>query len=169
MRRRLSVGLMTDSAITPEEPAASVEESAEVEERPGDVDIRCVEMPVLVGPEGLLKAIRFERAFTVVCLQQSGIAEHAVSTAGADGDDVVEHHEGEPAVAFQGMSGVEVQGGCLLSVLEPPIAGDQRVMLVGQAEPGALVVGLAGGRHLAKRRKAGPGTRCVWITGRRSR
>src|SRR5512147_2459739 len=77
---------------------------------------------------------------------QSGIAEHAVDAGGADGDDVgIEHHEGKSAVAFEGMPGVEIKDCFLLPVFQPPIAGDQRVVLVGQAVAGAPVVELAGG------------------------
>src|SRR3954454_10586962 len=43
------------------------------------------------------------------------------------------------------MPGVEVKDGFLLPVLQPPIAGDQRVVLVGQAVAGAPVIKLAGG------------------------
>ena len=43
-----------------DEPAAAVEEAAEVEERAGDVDVRDIDVPVLVGPQGLLKARAFE-------------------------------------------------------------------------------------------------------------
>jgi hypothetical protein len=43
------------------------------------------------------------------------------------------------------MPGVEVEDGFLLPVLEPPIAGNQGIVLVGQAVPGAPVVELARG------------------------
>src|SRR6476661_5485466 len=79
-------------------------------------------------------------------LQQSSVPEHAVDARRADGDDVgVEHHEGEPAVAFQRMAGVEVEDGRLLPRLEPPVAGDQCVVLVGQAVARPPAVELAGG------------------------
>ena len=39
-----------------EEPAAAVEQAAEVEECTTDVDIRYIDVPVLVRPQGLLKA-----------------------------------------------------------------------------------------------------------------
>ena len=81
-----------------------------------------------------------------MCRHQSGIAKHAVAAGGADGDDVgVEHHEGESPVAFERVPGMEVEDGFLLPVFEPPIAGDQGVVLVGQAVAGAPVVELAGG------------------------
>jgi hypothetical protein len=81
-----------------------------------------------------------------VSLHQSSIAEHAVDAGGADGDDIgVKHHEGEPAVAFQLMTGVEYDDGFLLPVLEPPVARHQRVVFIGQAIPDAPVVKLARG------------------------
>jgi hypothetical protein len=81
-----------------------------------------------------------------VVLHQSGVAERAVDAGGADGDDIgVEHHEGQPPVAFPRMAGVEVEDRFLLPLLQPPIAGDRRVVLVGQAVPGAPVAELSGG------------------------
>jgi hypothetical protein len=69
-----------------------------------------------------------------------------VDAGGAHRDNIaVEHHEGEPAVAFEGRCGVEVEDGPFLPVLQPPIAGDQRIMLVGQAVACAPVVELARG------------------------
>ena len=77
---------------------------------------------------------------------QSGIAEYAVDAGRADRDNIsIEHHEGKPTVAFQGMPGVEVEDAFFLPVLQPPIAGNQRVVLVGQAVAGAPVVELARG------------------------
>src|SRR5438034_5044551 len=61
-----------------DEPAAAVEQAAQVEECPGDVDVRDVDMPVLVGAERLLKALSFEGWLAVMPIRQSGIAEHAV-------------------------------------------------------------------------------------------
>src|SRR5512135_119102 len=60
---RLDIGLGHALADLPvdNEPAATVEEAAEVEERPGDVDVRDVDVPVFVGPQRLLKA--FPKAF----------------------------------------------------------------------------------------------------------
>src|SRR4051794_3486209 len=77
---------------------------------------------------------------------QPGVAEGAVDARGADGDDVgVEHHEGEPPVALERAARVEVDDGSLLPGLEPAIAGDQRVVLVGHPVASAPIVELAGG------------------------
>jgi hypothetical protein len=79
-----------------------------------------------------------------VRLHQSGIAKHAIDARGADGNYVgIQHHEGEPPIALQGMTGVEVENGCLLPWFEPPVAGHERVVLVGQSVAGLPVVELA--------------------------
>src|SRR5512133_260824 len=59
---RLDVGLGHRRADLPmdDEPAVAVEQAAEEEERAGDVDVRDVDVPVLVGAERLLEALSFE-------------------------------------------------------------------------------------------------------------
>src|SRR5579885_571258 len=145
---RLDVGLGQALAEFPvgDEPAAAVEEAAEVEEGPGDVDVGDIDVPVLVGAERLLEALALERWLAVMCLHQSGGAEDAIDARRADGDDVgVEHHEGESPVALEGMAGVELEDGLLLPGLEPPVAGHAGVVLVGRAVARRPVVELAGG------------------------
>src|SRR4051812_21882962 len=67
-------------------------------------------------------------------LHQPGALEHPVDAGGADGDDVgVEHHEGQPPVAFQRVLRVEAEDRPLLPALQPPVAGDLAVVLVGLA------------------------------------
>ena len=79
-------------------------------------------------------------------LHQSRAAKDTVNAGRADGDGIgVEHHESEPPVSFEGMPGVEIKDGLLLPLFEPPIAGDHRVVLVGQTIAGAPVVELTGG------------------------
>jgi hypothetical protein len=46
---------------------------------------------------------------------------------------LVEHQEGQPAVALQRKQLVEAEDGLLLGVLEPVVAGDPGVVLVGLA------------------------------------
>ena len=77
---------------------------------------------------------------------QSGVAEDAVDARGAEGDDVgIEHPESEAPVALRGMTGVEFEEGRLLPRFVPPVAGDQGVVLVGQATARPPIVELAGG------------------------
>src|SRR6516162_4454616 len=59
---RLDLGLSharTDLPVD-DEPAAAIEEAAEVEERTGDVDVRDIDVPVFVHSEWLLKAFALE-------------------------------------------------------------------------------------------------------------
>src|SRR6266404_1311818 len=55
---RLDLGLGHALADLPVDdvPAAAVEQATEVEERAGDVDVRDVDVPMLVHPERLLEA-----------------------------------------------------------------------------------------------------------------
>src|SRR6185437_10603710 len=55
---RLDLGLGHALADLPvdDEPAAAIEEAAEVEEDAGDVEVRDIDVPVLVGPQGLVEA-----------------------------------------------------------------------------------------------------------------
>src|SRR5262249_53407520 len=128
-----------------DEPAAAVEQAAEVEEGPGDVDVGDVDVPVLMGPQRLVEALALLRWFAVMCLHQSGVAEDAVDARGADGDHVgVEHHEGEPAITLERMAGAELEDGRLLPGPEPPVTGHGGVVLVGGAVARLPVVELAG-------------------------
>src|SRR6516165_12099901 len=73
---RLHLGLGHALADLPvgDESAAAVEEAAEVEEGPGDVDVGDIDVPVLMGPQRLLEALPLERWLAVMCLHQSRVA-----------------------------------------------------------------------------------------------
>src|SRR6185437_5610096 len=129
-----------------DEPAVAIQQAAEVEERAGDVEIRNIDVPVLVGTQGLLEALPLERGLVVPRLDRSGLKQDAVDARRAGGDDIgIEHHEGEPPVALQEVGLVEFEDGRLLPRFEPPVARDQGVVLVGQAVARPPVVEFAGG------------------------
>jgi len=145
-RLDLSLGHALANLPVDDEPAATVQKAAEVIEGASDVDVRDIDVLVLVRLHGLLKALTFERGLGVVVPHQPSIVEHPVDAGGTDGDDIgVEHHEGKSAVAFQGMPGVKVEDGLFLPGFQPPIAGDQRVVLVGQPVARTPVIELARG------------------------
>src|SRR5262249_25573311 len=74
-----------------------------------------------------------------------GPLEDAVDAGWAAGHDVlVEHHEGQAAVALQGVQGVEIDNRLLLGGLQPVVARDPGVVLVGLAVAALPVVPLAG-------------------------
>ena len=112
---------------------------------PGDVEIADIDVPVLMGSQGLDEARAFLGGRGRLAGQESGGLEDAVDAGGAAGDDVgVEHHEGLAAIAFQGVLAGEEADGLLLRLGEPVIAGDPGVVLVDLAEAALPVVELAG-------------------------
>ncbi len=57
--------------------------------------------------------------------------QDAPDAGGAAGDDVgIEHHEGEPAIAFEGIGDGEVDDAAFFVACEPVIAWDPGVVLV---------------------------------------
>jgi hypothetical protein len=86
------------------EAAISIQETAKVIKGPTDIEIRYIHMPVLMGTLRLLKAFASSRVAPVPAPEQSGILEHPVDRARADGNNVsVEHHEGDrryPSLPF---------------------------------------------------------------------
>src|SRR5262249_41756044 len=65
---RLHLGLGHALAELPgdDEPTGAIEEAAEVIERPGDVDVRDIDVPVLVGAQRLLEALALLRGLLVM-------------------------------------------------------------------------------------------------------
>src|SRR5207249_1597951 len=93
-----------------------------------------VHVPVLMHLQGLLEAGAFLAGLGLMSLQQPGGLEDAVDAGGDTGDDVrIEHHEGEPAVALQREAVVEGKDGLLLLLVQPVVAWDPGVVLVGLA------------------------------------
>ncbi len=134
---RLDIGLGHAFADLPVDDvtAAAVEQAAEVEEGPGDVDVRDVDVPVLVRAQRLLEPLALLRGLAAARCEAAGGLEDAVDAGGADRDDIgVEHHVGQPPVSLQGVAGVEVEDRLLLPALEPPIAREPGVMPVGRPE-----------------------------------
>ena len=113
---------------------ATVEQRAEIEESPGDVDIGDIDVPVLVGCERLHKTAAFERGLRLPGVEQASALEDAISARRAHRHDVaIKHHEGEPAIALQRELMVEFNNGILFPLLEPVITGNEGIVLVGLA------------------------------------
>jgi hypothetical protein len=116
------------------ETAAAIEQAAQVVERTGDIDVRDIDVPVLVGPQGLHEALALGRGLGSVAVEPARLLEDAVDAGRATSDDVgVNHHEGEPAVALQGKEFLEVEDGFAFLGFEPVVAGDPGIMFVDLA------------------------------------
>jgi hypothetical protein len=82
--------------------AAAVQNAAQVIERPADVDVRHVNVPVLMSGQRLLETRALLRRLAVPLRQQSRLAENPPDAGRAHCHDVsVQHHERQPPVAFQ--------------------------------------------------------------------
>jgi hypothetical protein len=119
-----------------DEAAASVKEAAQVVKRTTDVQVRDVHMPVFVRQKRLDEACSLFTDFLVPLIQKPGLRKNAPGAGGAYGNDIlIEHHEREPPVAFQRVIVIKSDDGLPFPVLQPEIAGDGGIMLVGFAVP----------------------------------
>lgn len=86
---------------------------------------------MLVGLKGLREAFALFRGGRVAAADQTGGLEHTVGCRRTHcGDVVVEHHEGQPPIAFQRVFfGVFHDGGPLLRI-DPVVTGNQGVVFV---------------------------------------
>ena len=139
------------------ETGAAIQEAAQVVEGAGDVEVRDIDVPVLVGTQRLDEALALGGGRGRVAVEQAGPLEDAVNAGGTTGGNVVvEHHEGQSAVALHRKEGVEVEDGLLLLVFEPVITWDPGVMFVGLAV--AILPGVPlGGGDADPQKEAGDG------------
>ncbi len=125
--------------------AVAVEEGAEEVKGAGDVEVADIDVPVLVGVEGLDKASAFLGDGGRGPGQQSRGLEDAIDAGRAAGDLVgIEHHEGQPPVAFERMRAGERADAFFLVAGEPVVARHPGVVLVDLAEACDPIVELAG-------------------------
>jgi hypothetical protein len=113
--------------------AIPFEQTDQEVKRARQIEVRDIQVPVLVRPVWLDEAGPLLRRRPPVTIQPAGGLQHAVSAAGTDRHHhvVVEDHQGQAAVAFPRMTVVEVEDRLLLPVLQPPVAGYWAVVLVG--------------------------------------
>jgi len=124
---------------------AAIKHRAEKVKGPGNVQVTDIDMPVLVRLQGLHEAGAFLGWLGILAGQEARVFEHAIDRGRAAGDHVlVEHHEGQLAIAFQGMSPGKGADAFLLITGEPVIARHPGVVFVDLAEAGLPVIELAG-------------------------
>lgn len=121
--------------------AEAIEHGDQMVERAADVDVGNVAVPVAMGRVGLVKTFSLGRAFAIPSLHESRVFEDAIDGRGTHGHHIgVEHHVGQRAVALGRMGQVEVDNRLAFPRLEPMVARDLSVVLVGLAVPLAPVV-----------------------------
>lgn len=91
-------------------------------------------MPVFVRAQRLNEALTLGGRLGRMPIEQACLLEDTVNAGGTTGSDVlVEHHEGQSAVALQREEGLEVADGLFLLVIQPVVAWNPGIVLVGLA------------------------------------
>ncbi len=128
-------------------PTVPVQDTAQIVERPGDVQVSHIHVPVVVGLLWGHKPGPFLGRLGVVPVQQPGPFEHPIHARRADRHHVrIQHHEGQSPIPFQRILLVVLQDGLLFLVCEPVIPRDPSVVLVDLAVPRFPVVPFARGQ-----------------------
>src|SRR6266853_1253565 len=126
--------------------AVAVEHAAEVIERPRQIEVGDIHVPVLVRSQRLLKTLPLVRRLAFPARQAARLMKDSPDTRGTHRHHVgVQHHEGQPTIAFQREAVVEIDDRSLLPLFQPEVARDPAVVFVHLAVAGAPVVELAGG------------------------
>src|SRR6056297_3000216 len=128
-------------------PAIAIENRDQVEERPASIDVGNVDMPVRMGFQRMLESVSFLRCLVAFSIQSACGLEHAVDRRRSDCHDIIiEHHERQSTVAFEGVLVVKIDDRLLLPVFQPPFPGNFAVVGIYLAVTSLPVVALAGGQ-----------------------
>ena len=126
--------------------AGSVEHRAQIVEGAVNIDVRDVDVPVLVRGRGLLKASPFLGRPPAELTQPARLMQHPVDARRTYRYGIgVDHHVSQAAVAFHRILRLKVENLPLLPVPQPKIAGNPTVVLVGLAVAFSPLVILTGG------------------------
>lgn len=127
-----------------DEAAIAVEDGAQEVESTSDIEVADIHMPLLVRLQRLHEAGAFLGDVGRLAGQEAGPLEDAINAGGAAGDDIlIEHHEGQAAIALVGMAAGELADTCDFARGEPVIARHPGIVLVDLAEALYPVVVLA--------------------------
>ena len=119
-----------------DEAAAAVQNAAEVVKRAAKVQVRYIDMPVLVRQERLNESGSLLAWVLVPLIQQACLRKNAPGARGAYRNDVpIQHHEREPPVAFQRVIVIETDDGLAFPFFQPEIARNGGIVLIGLAVP----------------------------------
>lgn len=126
--------------------AFAIEQRAQVIKRARDVEVRNIDVPMLMSPQGLRKPRALSRRAFLPPIESSSLRQDAIDGRGADGDDVlVEHHERQASISFEWILRVKLEDRIFFFLGEPEVARYIRVMLVCLAIPFLPIVKLTFG------------------------
>jgi hypothetical protein len=105
-----------------QESRTAIQDRTEIKEGTGNVHIRDIDMPVLVGCKRLLKAVLLPGRLWVPALKKPGGAQHPLGAGGRDRYHIaIQHQEGQPAVTLQREGLLETDNGVFFPRLQPMI------------------------------------------------
>src|ERR1035437_6464238 len=125
--------------------AVAVQNAAQVIERPADVEVGNIDVPMPMGHQRLLKAGALLRWLALPLRQQLRLVEDTPHAGWTHRHDVgIQGDERQPPITFQRVLQMEADNGLLLPILQPEIAGNPAVVFVHLAIAFPPVVELAG-------------------------
>jgi len=114
-----------------DQPAVAVEDAAQVVKRPADVQVREVDVPVVMRTAGLVETLPLPLVARRGPPQPVGRLQHPIHRGRAGRYHVVvEHHKRQPPVALQRVPTLVFEDALPLLVRQPVIAGNRGVVLV---------------------------------------
>jgi len=115
-------------------PAAAIEHRAQIVERPAQVQVRHIDVPVLMRLQRLHEPRALLRDRSRPAVQPPRAGEDPIGRRGADRHHVVvQHHERQAAIPLERMPIEVVDDGLPFGLLKPVIPRHQGVVLVGLA------------------------------------
>src|SRR5208283_379134 len=139
------------------EAAVAIQYTAQVVERPGDVDVRNVDMPMLVRLRRLFEARALTRRLPLPSPQQLRLTQHPPHTGRTNGHHVgVQHHKRQPPIACQRILQMKVYDRLLFPIFQPEISGNPPVVFIYTTVALAPIVELAGGHLKPPDKASGP-------------
>jgi len=112
----------------------TVQKTAQIVKGSANIDVGNINMPVLVGLKRLNKAGPFLGCLAVPAPEQLGSTQDTINAAGTDGNNIpVEHHIGQATIALQRMLLVKIDDCLPLPILQPEIARNGGIVIVGFA------------------------------------
>jgi len=111
---------------------ATIQDRTEIEKGASQVEVRDVHVPVFMRLERLNKTTAFMRRLGIPAPQQPRLAQDPISAGWADRYDVaIQHHESQPAIAFEWILPMELNDSLLFPSFQPVMPGNQPVVFIG--------------------------------------